>query len=317
MRAIAAVLLMMLAGCTAAAPVTAETDPSLSSLRKIDDLPMYEMTFTGDYDELAPVGQRTPPSPFGCSLFTAAGLFARNFDWAPNAALVLHTAPPDGYAAVSIVDISYLDIARDTDLMADPQARQRLLDAPLLPFDGMNERGLAVGMAADESGRFTADPAKPTVGSVRILRLILDRAATVEEALTVLQGFNVDFAGGPPLHYLFADRAGASAVVEFVDGQLKVERGTAPWQALTNFRLIGAPEAQRQADHRYSVASQALRQHAATLDWRQAMGVLRAVAQPHTRWSVTYDLRSGAVHVVAGQRWQAVHEFALPMTGTA
>jgi hypothetical protein len=311
MTRIVMALLLALAGCTA--PAVAETDPSLSSLRKVDDLPLYEMTYVGDYDEMARLGQAAPPSPFGCSLFAAAGLFARNFDWEPNAALVLRTAPPDGYAAISIVDISYLGVPSDTDLSADAAARRKLLDAPLLPFDGMNERGLAVGMAADESGRTAADPAKPTVGSVRIMRLILDRAATVEEALKVLEGFNLDFSGGPPLHYLFADRSGASAVVEFVDGQRRVERGGPPWQALTNFQIVGASEPARQADHRYAVASQALQRQAAGLDWRQAMGVLQAVAQQHTRWSVVYDLRSGAVHVVTGKRWHSVHDFALPM----
>jgi choloylglycine hydrolase len=103
-------------------------------------------------------------------------------------------------------------------------------------------------------------------------------------------------------------------VVEFQGGQLKIERGGPPWQALTNFRIVGAPESVRQADHRYAVASQALqRPEAAGLDWRQALGVLQAVAQQHTRWSVIYDMRSGAVHVVTAKRWQTVHEFALPM----
>ena len=95
-------------------------------------------------------------------------LFGRNFDWEPNPALVLHTDPPDGYASVSIVDISYLGVA------SDPTGDPGLLDAPLLPFDGMNERGLFVGLAADESGDATPDPAKPTVGGVRIIRLVLD-----------------------------------------------------------------------------------------------------------------------------------------------
>ena len=40
---------------------------------------------------------------------------------------------------------------------------------------------------------------------------------------------------------------------------------------------------------------------------------VQAVAQQHTRWSVTYDMRSGAVHVVTAKRWQTVHEFVLPM----
>lgn len=313
MKRLAAVLLLVLAGCTQ----TAEIDPSLASLRKVDDLPLYEMTYVGDYDELAAVFEKAP-SPFGCSLFVASGdparpLFARNFDWDPNPALVLRTDPPDGHASISIVDISYLGLNSGTNLLGDAEAQRKLLRAPLLPFDGMNERGLAVGLAADESGHAGVDPAKPTVGSVRILRLILDRASNVDEALEVLAKYNLDFDGGPALHYLFADAAGRSAVVEFVDGQLKVERGGPPWQALTNFRLVGSDTATRQADRRYATASATLQGNKGVLDWQQAMGVLQAVAQQHTRWSVTYELRTGKVHVVTGKRWQTVHEFSLPM----
>jgi len=45
------------------------------------------------------------------------------------------------------------------------------------------------------------------------------------------------------------------------------------------------------------------------------MEILRAVAQSHTRWSVTYEPRTGAVHVVTGQRWGTVHDFNLRMAG--
>lgn len=294
---------------------TAEVERTLASLRRVDDLPLYEMTYHGDYDPLVGVADPPAPSPFGCSLFVASGdaarpLFARNFDWDPHPALVLHTDPPDGYASVSMVDISYLGVG------ADPAGDRRLLDAPLLPFDGMNERGLAVGLAADDTASLHPDPAKPTVGSVRILRLVLDQAATVDEALGVFARYNVDFDGGPPLHYLLADAAGASAVVEFVDGRMRVLRGGPPWQALTNIRLADADEATRQRDWRYAALSAALGDADGAVDARRALELLRGVAQPHTRWSVTYELRTGAVHVVTGQRWATVHEFGLSIVSS-
>lgn len=296
----------------------AEADATLASLRRLPGTHIYAMTYTGDYDELAGVAMPPSASPFGCSLFYASGdasrpVYARNFDWDPNPALVLHTDPPDGYASVSIVDISYLGVPAGVDPLTDESARRELLDAPLLPFDGMNDKGLVVGLAADESGRADRIPGRPTVGSVRILRLILDRAATVDQALAFLDRFNLDFDGGPPLHYLIADRSGASAVVEFVDGQRVVTRGGPPWQALTNFRLAGADVAVKRADRRYATAQAALDARAGVLDWRQSLDVLRAVAQPHTQWSVTYEPRSGAVHLVARQDWESVHEFTLAM----
>ncbi|MGW0433548.1 linear amide C-N hydrolase [Micromonospora sp. NPDC003197] len=292
----------------------AEAEQTLASLRRVDDLPLYAMTYAGDYDALVDLAASPTPSPFGCSLFMASGdparpLYGRNFDWDPNPGLVLQTDPPDGYASISLVDMGYLGIN------ADPSGDRRLLNAPLLPFDGMNERGLVVGLAADDSGSLTPDPAKPTVGSVRILRLVLDQAATVDEAVAVIDRYNLDFDGGPPLHYLIADASGASAVVEFVDGRMRVLPGGPPWQVLTNIRLADASEAARQRDRRYATAAAHLTRANGVVDWQGAMEILQAVAQSHTRWSVTYEPRTGAVHVVTGQRWSTVHDFNLRMAG--
>jgi hypothetical protein len=290
----------------------AEADRTLASLRRLDDHPLYVMTYEGDYDERTGIAETPTPKPFGCSLFVAAGdpgrpLFGRNFDWDDHPALLLRTSPPDGYASISMVDISYLGVG------PDPAGDRRLLDAPLLPFDGMNERGLTVGLAADDSGNLRPDPAKPTVGSVRILRLVLDHAATVAEALTLIGRYNLDFDGGPALHYLLADASGASAVVEFVAGRMRVVPGVRPWQALTNIRLADVDEAARRTDRRYGTVAATLTRAGGRLEWRGAMALLRDVAQPHTRWSVTYELTTGSVHLVAGQRWEQVYDFRLPM----
>ncbi|MER5704357.1 linear amide C-N hydrolase [Micromonospora sp. NPDC002296] len=280
---------------TASRQSAAEAEQTLASLRKVDDLPMWEMTFVGDYDPTVGT-DAAPPSPFGCSLFAAWGdrsrpLFARNFDWEANPALVLRTDPPDGYATVSLVDMSYLGVG------ADPTGDRRLLDAPLLPFDGMNERGLAVGLAADDAATARPEAGKPTVGSVRILRLVLDQAATVDEAVAVFGRHNLDFEGGPPLHYLLADATGASAVVEFVDGALRVEKGRGSWQALTNVPVVGVPEEKRRTDHRYGVLAAALAKAGGVIDDRAALELLNDVRQGHTRWSVTYGLRTGEIHL--------------------
>ncbi|MGK5740858.1 linear amide C-N hydrolase [Micromonospora sp. URMC 103] len=294
---------------TASRQDAAQVRQTLASLRRVDDLPLYEMTYVGRYD--ATVGtDASPASPFGCSLFVAAGdrhrpLFARNFDWDANPAMVLRTDPPQGYASISLVDLSYLGVGDD------PAGDQRLLNAPLLPFDGMNERGLAVGLAADDGARAEPRPGRPTVGSVRILRLVLDRAATVDEAVAVFTAHNLDFSGGPALHYLVADATGASAVVEFVDGEMRVERGRGSWQALTNVPVAGIAESRRREDRRYDLIARAMTETGGVLDAAAAHRVLTAVRQAHTRWSVTYGLRSGEVRLVTAGGAQRRYE--LPM----
>ncbi len=146
-------------------------------------------------------------------------LYGRNFDWQYSPALLLFTDPPDGYASVSMVDMEYLGFSGQsflnlTDLpLEDIEA---LLQAPYLPFDGMNEHGLAIGMAAVPDGDMQADPARETRGSLGIIREMLDHARDAEEAVDILMKYNIDFEGGPPLHYLMADAKGKSVLVEFL-----------------------------------------------------------------------------------------------------
>ncbi|MGD8466330.1 MAG: hypothetical protein PVI09_20930, partial [Anaerolineae bacterium] len=143
---------------------------TLSSLQQVDDYPLYVMHYQGDYESLvaqwqdrARVDVMEPAASlagWACSLFAALGdegamLYGRNFDWRFSPGLLLFTEPPDGYASVSMVDIEYLGFgAGNAENLADrePEDLQDLLYAPWLPFDGMNETGLAVGMAAVPAG---------------------------------------------------------------------------------------------------------------------------------------------------------------------
>ncbi|WP_440066107.1 carcinine hydrolase/isopenicillin-N N-acyltransferase family protein [Streptosporangium sp. OZ121] len=289
----------------------ADVARTIGSLRKIDDLPLYEMTYHGSYDLEAPLGEEElagRADGWACSLFALGGdrpLFGRNFDWDPNPALIVHADPPDGYASVSVVDLFHLiGGSAPPDLSAAPD-RRRMAHAVLAPYDGVNEKGLAIGMATSPEGGLPArSPDRPDITSVRVIRMMLDQAATVDEALAIMRRYDVDFTIGPQIHYLIADAAGGSAVVEYAGGRLNVIDD----RMLTNFGMTGTSAAQRRADHRYRTLAEGL---PATRDWRDAMGLLRRVAQPHTRWSVVYDLTDATARVVAGQRWETVHTIPL------
>lgn len=174
-----------------------------------------------------------------------------------------------------------------------PAGRRTLLKAPLLPFDGMNEHGLAVGMAAEESAVAARRPGRTLVGSVRVMRLALEQARTVRQAVDVLGRYDVDFDGGPPLHYFVADATGASAIIEWVGGRFTViPRGTQPWQVMVNFQQATSTAASRQADTRWRTATSRLAAARGRLDPAGVLGLLQDVRQGHTQWSVAYDLRA-------------------------
>jgi penicillin V acylase-like amidase (Ntn superfamily) len=195
---------------------------TLASLKQVDEFPLYTMRYYGEYDSfltssLSASAEPGLPPAWACSLFTVLLdedhlLYGRNFDWEFSPALLLFTDPPDGYASVSMVDLAPSKINRETllhltDTPLGEVERRELLYAALVPYDGMNEHGLAIAMAAVTPGNMQADRPRRRL-TAGIIRQILDHARDVDEAVEIITGYNIDFTGGPPLHYLIADAQG-------------------------------------------------------------------------------------------------------------
>jgi hypothetical protein len=319
--------------------LSADQVATLESLVQVDDYPLYTMRFYGGYPQPdGPAGAagarrevveaRSGPAGSGraqtrgawaCSLFAALAdeggrLYGRNFDWRSSPAVLLFTDSPDGYASVSMVDIAYLgfDGPQAQGIAELPlEARRGLLDAPLWPFDGMNEHGLAVGMAAVPAGQGPPDPAKTTVDSLGIIRLMLDRARDVGEAVALLQGYNVEMGGGPDLHYLLADRSGRSALVEFYEGETVVIGSDEPWHLATNFLRAAAGASATGQCWRYDRMERVLMEAGGSLGVAPAMDLLAEVAGELTQWSVIYEMSTGTVQVTMGRQYEIPHAFHL------
>jgi len=293
---------------------------TLNSLELIDEHPLYVMHYIGEYAQ----NQSFPDSPafsgFSCSLYAALGdpdnlLYGRNFDWASfSPALLLFTDPPEGYASVSMVDIAFLgyDAANAynlTDLSF--QERAALLAAPFLPFDGMNEHGLTVGMAAVTASIASYDPTRPTIGSLAVIREALDHAQTVDEAIAIFEQNNIDFTGGPPIHYLVADATGHAILIEYIQGEMIVLPNEKPWHLATNF-LCGATEGNGGCT-RYATLESRLTETAGGIDAGGAMHLLELVSQPGlTQWSIVYHPSTGNVDIVMGEHYETVYQFKIP-----
>jgi predicted choloylglycine hydrolase len=226
--------------------------------------------------------------------------------------LLLFTDPPDGYASVSMVDISYLGYNQEE---TGWQERRDLLRAPYWPFDGMNSAGLAVGMMAVSEADTGADPQKATLSDLQIIRLLLDNAANMEQAVELLGSYNIDFGGGPPVHYLIADSSGSSAVVEFVRGEMHVLTSQQSWQVATNFLIsVENPQGADSSCWRYNQAYEVLEQSEGQISESEAMRLLEDVSQGGdypTIWSVVYNLSAATIHIAVGREYTQVYDFTL------
>lgn len=100
------------------------------------------------------------------------------------------------------------------------------------PDDGMNEAGLFIGEMSLGSSTFPANEGKPKIFMSLWMQYVLDTCASVGEAVEAASAFAIDGWGW---HFFAADRSGASATLEFLDGALVVHAGpTLPAPVLCN-----------------------------------------------------------------------------------
>ncbi|MBO4475908.1 MAG: linear amide C-N hydrolase [Bacteroidales bacterium] len=157
-----------------------------------------------------------------CTSFQAAKAggdgywYGRNYDYFKNPTLVTVSRPKKGYASIAVSDMSHFGYSLDK-LPQKFLSRLNCLAAVYAPVDGINEKGLCTSIMALPKQAACQESGKHKVGTTIIMRLWLDRCATVDEALELLGSLDVrhDAAVGSGYHYMVADANGDCAVVEF------------------------------------------------------------------------------------------------------
>lgn len=129
--------------------------------------------------------------PFGCSTVSVKSenggyLFGRNFDWNRCNALIIHSMPQNGYSSISTVNTDFINMS-GMKLNALPDNVQAII-AMYAPLDGMNEKGLAVSVnMIQDSATISQNTDKPDITTTTAIRLLLNKAANVDEALKLLR----------------------------------------------------------------------------------------------------------------------------------
>jgi len=297
---------------------------TLSSLEKVNDYPLYVMTYYGDYGfgEFLETGHRTAlyvsdslEYTWGCTCFSGlknenSRILGRNFDWPQESIpLLLFTAPPKGFASVSVVDLGFFGYSSENlpDLMEN---RENLLNTPWMPFDGLNEKGVAIGMMAVPQAESPYESSRITIGEIELIRLVLDYAENLDHAISLVQDYNIRI-DEPPIHYIIADLSGKSAIIEFYEGEMKVIHNTAPWQVSTNFIFSEYDDPALAGCWRYNRTFTTLNGNDGDLTNTSGMDVLKSVSHNNTIWSVVYNMSSGDISIATGSEFSGTRNYNL------
>lgn len=304
---------------------------TLFSLEKIDNYGAYQMTYYGDYgfNEFLKVGASSDKDiekfvtkrllkgiPInlgvtgdGCTAFVTTNekgevIYGRNFDFLYAPSLQLYTEPKNGYKSVSTVNLSFAGYSENS--LPDGSLFDRFLTlaAPYLPFDGMNEKGVAIALLAVPEAKPPYDSKKITLNTTTAIRLVLDNAATVEEAVELLRDYNIYFSGDVKCHYLIADASGHSIIVEFYDGELQIVEAETDYQIATNFIAyngLNIGEGFTEFE-RYEIVEKELSDNNGILSENDVISLLARVGVrdgevDKLQWSVVYNLTTGDVRL--------------------
>lgn len=159
---------------------------------------------------------------FNCTSFqvknaTGKGfLYGRNYDYFANPTLVTISRPKNGYASMAASDMSHFGYNLES-LPTSFKEKILCLAAIYAPVDGINEKGLCTSIMALPHQPANQNSGKHSVGTSIIMRLWLDRCATVDEALNLLATVDLrhDSIVGSGYHYMVADASGDCAIIEF------------------------------------------------------------------------------------------------------
>lgn len=257
--------------------------------------------------------------PFGCSTVSVKNesgdsLFGRNFDWNSCNALIVHSVPQNGYSSISTVNTDFINMS-GLRLNTLPDNVQAII-AMYAPLDGMNEKGLAVSVnMIQDSATISQNTDKPDITTTTAIRLLLNKAANVDEAVELLGQYDMHASMRFMTHIAIADVDGNSAAVEYINNEMQVIETP----VVTNFYLAEGEKygiGTSQSHERYDILMKTLDEKN-EMNMEKVRDVLSSVSKGNfdefesTEWSIVFNQSTGEVHYYHRENYDKRYAFLI------
>jgi len=225
--------------------------------------------------------------------------FGRNFDWMDSEPLVLVNHPDHGYSSISTVNTELINWAvenlpyEELEELATthPEKMIKLPDdivriiSIYAPLDGINEKGLSISINMVYNGPVDQNKSGlVNITSLPLIRVLLNKAATVDEAIEIIRNVNLHSSLDQDYHYLIADAYGNSVTVEYVNNEMEV----IDTKLITNFYISKNVQAPGGGKDRYDIIQQKMDVYP-NMNLENAIDTAKSVSRAYTQWSVIYD----------------------------
>ncbi len=183
-----------------------------------------------------------------------------------------------------------------------------------MPLGGMNEKGLVVEELSYSPSVYPENQNIPGLNEFQWIQYQLDNYDSVPEVINNLSRIGIiKFIAG--LHYFICDRAGDSAVIEFLDGKIVISTGnTLPVKVLTNNtysklikylrfhkgfggeRVVSKGVESPERFVRIATELKQLKSEKVFAPVTKGFDILYTAAQKNTQWSIIYNLSSSKIY---------------------
>lgn len=355
-RILAALLILVLVCVLAFCGLYLGRFKTLASIRKVsayeDGYNLYRMDIKYDYSlddiiasgitndqsmvdaivkealPLLPVSIKAPS--FGCTAFTMQDTdgdihMGRNYDFKDDtSAMLVYCTPKGGYKSVALAALN--NISANTP---DASTKQKLsaLTAPFVCLDGMNEKGVSIAVLTLDSAPTRQSTGKPVISTTLAIRLVLDRAATTQEAVDLLKGYDMFASSGRDYHFYITDASGDGRVIEYdCDDPARglVETKT---EAVTNFFVMYKDKVlpnQKNGIYghgreRYDAVLEVFDQQKDSPSNDTVWAALKAASQEpnpesitsNTQWSIAYNNTDLTAEIIIRRHWEDMTRYSL------
>ena len=271
----------------------------------IKDVVSFDVWMTNNLTHGVPTGDIPD---MGCSSFSALDpsgnhLFGRNYDMPyPADSLIIRTHPKEGYSSIGIVDMLHINLGDHCDYsIEDEESKSLLFAAPWCICDGITEKGLGMSVLELDNKHVVEDTSKPDPLMYSATRVVLDKCASVDEAISLLGKYDIYSPRTNSYHFFVTDISGRSVILEWIDGELSVVEGP----AVTNFLMATGgsdPDQRRTKIERNLNATDSITSE-------DAMATLEMVSR-QTRWSAVYNLEDFSVDVCFNEDYDNIYTYS-------
>lgn len=244
-------------------------------------------------------------------------LTGRSFGLGGTDKMAVYATPKNAYASLSMVSLDMIGIGGEYGMEPlSTEGRLAMLAAPYICVDGVNEKGVFAALMDVDTVEIHDRTDRPDLLVTLAVRLILDRAASVDEAIELLSQYDIHTGHGWTQHIFITDATGDAAVVEWARSTSFASSGKSEMHVTrsnlcTNFYVYQHEGNTDNVCERFDTMKKAL-EGKSEITHEYAMDILESVYQYidsdiFTDWSVIYYQTDFTMDVATNKNFDTVY----------